>query len=234
MDRKLQNLLKIGFEPPKPVEKGKFIRNLPPRKVSNFELLHTQIKYIRKLTWLLYAVIFALTAFTALSVSKESMWLLSALIPFFSVSMISESGRSENYGMAELELSARFNLKTIVMAKLLILGLVNLVLMILLSLLAGGGLSASIFYIFIPYMLSAAAGLLICRKIQGNGALYLSGTVSVIIAAMEIAFRKDIFSFFLSSGEGEMFLIFSLLTAALARECYKRIKETEELKWSLE
>ncbi len=234
MNRKMKKLLKTGFEPPKPVEKTKFVRNLPPRKVSNFELLHTQIKYIRKLTWLLCGLIFVLTAFAALSVTKESMWMLSALVPFLSISLISESGRAESCGMAELELSTRFNLKTTVMAKLLILGSVNLVLMIFMSLFAGGGISASVFYIFIPYMLSAAAGLLICRKIQGNGALYLSGTVSVIIAAMEIAFRKNIFSFFQSSGEGERFLIFSLLTAALARECYKRIKETEELKWSLE
>ena len=232
MDRKLQNMLKIGFDAPKPVEKAMFIRTLPPRRVSNFELLHTQIKFIRKLTWLLCGLIFILTAVTAMSVSNETMWILSALMPFLSVTMISESGRSENCGMAELELSTRFNLKIIVLAKLIVLGAVDFALMILLSLFAGGGISASLFYIFCPYLLTAAAGLLICRKMQGSGALYLSGTVSFIIAAMEIAFRKNIFSFFLSSGEVERLLIFSLLTAALARECYKRIKETEELKWS--
>lgn len=234
MDRKLQKLLKAGFDAPKAVEMEKFIRTLPPRRVSNFELLCTQLKFIRKRTWLLLALFFVITAITAKALTNENMWILSALVPFLSVTLISESGRAENYGMAEFELSTRFNLKTIVLAKLIILGTADLILMCLSSLFTDTGFSASLFYIFCPYLLTTAAGLLICRKMQGSSALYLSGAMSFLIAGMEIIFREDIFKFFLNSGAEERLLIFSLLMAALVREGYKRIKESEELKWSLE
>lgn len=234
MDRKLQNMLEIGFEAPKAVEKRQFIRSLPIQRVSNFKLLCTQAKYIRKRTWMLWGLVFVLTAFVSNTLSKESMWVLSALMPLLSMTVISESSRAENCGMAEFELSTRFNLKTIVLARLIILGAADLVLMCMASLFADGGISASAFYIFCPYMLSAVAGLFIYRKTQGSGALYLSTGVSFLIAGLEMLFNEDILKFYQNSGEGERLLIFSLLTAALVREGYKRIKETEELKWSLE
>lgn len=234
MDRILQDMLKSGFDAPEPVEKRAFIRTLTVQKVSNFKLLCTQARYIRKSAWLLGTVLFIASALTAMAVSESSMWILSALMPLLSLTVISESGRSESCGMAELELSARFNLKTVFLARLIILGAADFIMLCAASVFAGAGLSASLIYIFCPYIFSAAAGLFICRKIRSTGEMYLSAAASFLTAGLEIIFRKDIFSFYLRCGEGESFLIFSLMTAALVYEGVKRIKETEELKWSLE
>ena len=56
--------------------------------------------------------------------------MIYGVVPFLVMLSVTESMRSYRYGMEELELSARFSLKSIVMARMLMLGIGNLAVLI--------------------------------------------------------------------------------------------------------
>ena len=53
---------------------------------------------------------------------KDVLWIISALIPFIAMSILTENARSGIYLMAELEMAARFSLKSVILARMEILG----------------------------------------------------------------------------------------------------------------
>ncbi len=57
--------------------------------------------------------------------SENTVWIVSAFTPFLALLLIAESTKSAIYGMNELEMSARFSLKSVVLARLIILGVFN-------------------------------------------------------------------------------------------------------------
>ena len=58
---------------------------------------------------------------------------------------------SSEWGMSELEMSARFSLKSVVLARMVIVGIANIVLEMILALLAGGNLLETVLYLLVPY-----------------------------------------------------------------------------------
>ena len=64
-------------------------------------------------------------AWAASFASENTVWIVSAFTPFLALLLIAESTKSAIYGMNELEMSARFSLKSVVLARLIILGVFN-------------------------------------------------------------------------------------------------------------
>lgn len=111
MRQALKKELKRAFEAPQPVRKKAFLRTLEQPKTSVFAFVLSQLGYIRRWVWLVSALVFILSMMGAAGLPADTVWIASALMPLLALTVVSESGRSENYEMAELEMATRFSLR---------------------------------------------------------------------------------------------------------------------------
>lgn len=240
MNRELKKLLRAAYEPPVPRHKQGFLRRIgcfESRGVGWFRFLMTQVSYIGKWVWIASSAVF----FTALGYGtlsdKNTIWLFSAIIPFLAVTFITESIRSEVYGMAELEMASRFSLKSLLLARMEILGLMHLLVLCFIALIGSGNSGITLFrtgvYLLVPYLLTDAAGLWIARKIRGREAVYGSLAVAVVIGFFPVflqliqdyVYDEKYFVWWLA--------VLVILGGVTLSELKKRIKRTEEYTWSL-
>lgn len=86
------------------------------------------------------------------------LWSMSAVLPLLSVIFIAEGSRSFRYGMQELEMAAKYNRMQIYLARMLFLGLGNLLWIIaadvVLHWVGSGAADFVIVYLLVPYLLS--------------------------------------------------------------------------------
>ena len=185
---KLKEQLIIAFDTPKPRNKSKFISELALPKITISEFLFSQIHYISKGVWCIFISFFILSILGCTFLPDVFIWFISGLTPFLAITITSESGRSELYGMAELEMTTRFCLKSIIYARLTIIGIICLLLINIIALLGLLKTDFTFFttsiYIFTPFLLTTFIGLSITRKIRGPESLYICGGISITISIL--------------------------------------------------
>lgn len=236
MNKRLKNALKTGFEAPAPQRKNVFLNSIEKQSVSCFEFVVSQTAYIRKWVWVLSALMFVVAFIVAKYMNQDTLWCISALMPLLALSVITESSRSETYGMAEFELSARFSLKSVVLARLGILGIANLILMGMLVPLAFLNSNVTLLqtgvYMLCPYLLTVALGLWAARKIHGKEAVYFCTAIAISVSLAESLLYHLLPAFY--AGHSFIFWIAAslILTAGTANQCSQTIKQTEELAWN--
>lgn len=169
--------------------------------------------------------------------SKNMLWCIASFMPLLALTIITESGRSETFGMAEFELSARFSLKSVVLARLGILGIANLILICMLVPFAIMNSETTILqtgiYLICPYLLTVFLGLWVVRKIHGKETIYLCTGIAtsvsfgnmILYQSFPLIFGKHIFIWWV--------VVFAALGIGVANQCYQVIKQTEELVWNL-
>lgn len=229
--------IKQAFAAPPPCRKSDFLRRLDPPRISVYGFLFSQIGYIRKWVWGVSVSVFLVSVLGLAFLPADVLWLVSGLTPLLALTAISESGRSQCYEMTELEMATRFSLRSVVLARLGILGAADL---ILLGLLLPVGLwnnSLSPFaaglYIVTPFLLTALVGLHIVRKFPGREAMYACTGTTLCIS----------FSVFLSHSSipliyQESYLVWWALGAlalcvGTGKQYIAMIKRTEEFAWNL-
>ena len=196
MRRELKEKLKHIFEAPEPLRKRAFLRTMEQAKISMPAFVLTQIGYIRRWIWIGSVLIFVLSVAGAVWLPAETVWVVYALIPLLALTVVSESGRSENYDMAELEMATRFSLRSVILARLGILGLENLVILGLMLPVGiwkqGFGAVQSGVCILLPYLLMTFAGLSVVRRIRGREAVYICAGIAVCISLLAMALHDSI------------------------------------------
>lgn len=113
MNRSLKNALKQSYEAPAPTQKSQFLRRFPVQSIGHFQFLCIQITYIRKWVWALSVFSFIVAFIGAAWLNQDMLWCISAYMPILALSAITESSRSQIYGMSEFEISTRFSLKAL-------------------------------------------------------------------------------------------------------------------------
>ncbi len=164
--------LKRLYEAPKPVHKRTFLRQLRLQPMSIQHILWIQISYISKGEWVLSAALFAFLTLLSLFDKEKVFVAMLAIMPFFAVTSVSESTRSVTCGMDELEMTTRFSLKSIVLARMGILGTENLLVTLLAAFLLEGKVYQTMMYLIVPYLMTAYGCLQIVRKVSGKEGIY--------------------------------------------------------------
>ncbi|MGM9660700.1 MAG: hypothetical protein ACI3WQ_08885 [Faecousia sp.] len=173
-----------AVSPPPPENKRAFLRKLPPQEAGLHLLLLTQIGFLRKWVWGVSALLFAAALAVSRRCSPESVWVFSALTPLLALMLTAESGRSEACGMAELEMAARFSLRSVILMRLTILGISNLLVLGGMTVLAARsrGFFAAGVYLLTPFLLTAMVGSWLLRQHRGREGLYLCAGVCVLVS----------------------------------------------------
>lgn len=237
MRRSLKNELKYVFEAPEPMHKRAFLRTLEQPKTSVFAFVLSQLGYIRRWVWIVSALVFILSMMGAVGLTKDTVWVTSALMPLLALTVVSESGRSEIYEMAELEMATRFSLRSVVLARLGILGVENLFILGLLSVgiwrqggstLYGAGVPTWGVCMLFPYLLTTFAGLTVVRRLRGREAVYICAGIAACISFSVMALRGSIVQYCQTGGLWRTAAVLLLmLLIGTARQCVGIVRQTE-------
>lgn len=236
MKQKWKEQLKKGFAAPDPVKKEAFLRSVDSPKVGGFAFLLTQAGYIRKWVWGLSLLVLAIAFLGAKLLEKDMVWCISAFMPLLAMASVTETGRSEIYGMAEFERSTRFPLRSVVLARLCILGTADLLLICLLVPLASTHSGAAFLrtgvYILCPYLLTAYSSLWVLERIRNREGIYLCVGLSATVSAGDLFLYTNCLEIF--ADRNFMWWIAALAALGMGtwNQCCRMIKKTEELAWS--
>ena len=239
MNNKLKRSIQKAFEPPKPnqKEKTRFLRTLPQPRISMFRFILVQATYMRKMT-LVFSVLLLLPAVIGANyISENTLWIVSAFVPILGLLAVTEGNRSMMYGMSEFEMSTRFSLKSVVLARMSILGLINFAVIAILTPLCRIGNDFSLLqtgmYLLVPYLLTVNFSLWIARRVNGKETIYGCMCAAVIVSGINtgLHFVTDLIYQEIYTGWWLALSVFLLIE--LAYEIHCTIKRTEEYTWNL-
>lgn len=227
-----KELLKQMLTAPEPKRKRAFLRSLPRQEVGLWNLVLSQAAYIRTWVWAASILLFGSVVWLAQYTELESIWLLSAVMPFGALLLILELARSTAYGMTELEMTSRFSLRTVLLARMSMLGAAQFLGLIPVAIVLGMQLLKSGVYILVPYLLTAVLGLVAVRRLPGRENMFVCGSISVFVCALCPISRLYLPKLYGAEGFGWWMLATVLLLAVLVKEYGKTMNHLEELAWN--
>ena len=237
MDRKIKEALNEAFEAPAPAHKHEFLRGVPLQRVSVFSFMLSQSGYIRKQVLALSLFLLMLSLTGACFLELDMLWVISAFMPFIALSAVAENSRSMAYGMDELEMSSRFSLRHVLLARMGIVGALHLTLLCLLMPLVH---AHSIFtvlqvgvYMLMPYLMTDVVSLWIIRNIRGKEGLYSCVGVAVCVSSLYFIFKEQLINILYMNYFGWLIVALIILIILCVKEMKKMVQQTEELRWNL-
>ena len=188
MNRKLKQALSDAFYAPPPVHKEAFLKRYRRRELGRWELIALQVRYIRWWVWVLSLLLSGFILVRVTWSMQPTLWYIAALTPFLALLLITENGRAQLYQMEELELACRMSRQSVILARMAVLGIFHLALFgLLIPLLvvwgAVGTVQAGI-YLLTPYLLTAALGMELTRRIRGREGLLACGAAATAISVL--------------------------------------------------
>ena len=239
MNKKLKNDIQKAFEAPTPnqQEKMRFLGTLPKPKISMWQFILTQATFLRKSTLLISLTLIIPALLGTYYIDLNTIWVISSRIPFPALLAVTESTRSVVYGMIEFEMSTRFSLKSVVLARLSILGMLDFIILCCVTPLCCISSEIPLFqtaiYLFVPYLLTVNTNLWITRHFQGKESIYACMSIAVLISGLNVSLHfiaKFIYQF---SYFNCWLLLAVILIAGMINELSHTIKQTEEYRWNL-
>lgn len=232
ISKREKELLEQAFSVPAPKKKRAFLHTLPKQEAGLGALVLSQAAYIRKWVWAASLLVFGLVVFLAQYMELDIIWMLSAIMPFAALLIVMEFAKSSAYGMSELEMTSRFSLRTILMARMVMIGAVQLMGVLLTIPVAGPVILRSGVYLLVPYLLTAVLGLAAVRRLPGKEGMYVCGSISTlmcVICPLSEQFAPVLY-------EAQNFVIWVLaavvLMVCLGKEYRKNINHLEEFIWN--
>ena len=241
MNRKLKEGLQAAFDAPPPKRKNGFLLSLNFPKTNRLDFMAAQAGYIRKRVWVIALLSSALALLVPRLQPDESalgaIWIASSFLPFIALAGITEIARSASYNMAELEMSCRYTLSDIVLARLLILGCANMAVFaaVMASLRMLGNIEMPRLgaYLLVPFLLTSALSLFVLNRLRSKESVYICGGISCFVSILNALLSSQYRTAF--SGEYTAFwgaAVFVLLLWT-SGEIIKLIRKTEEYQWNL-
>lgn len=191
--KELKKELRRTFDVPAPLRKKEFMEKYGDRGGTVRDFLRVQLFYIGKGTWVLMGILFLLSALAGKTAgygqADMGSAVTAALMPFWVCILVREEMKSSTCRMYELELSCRHSLMQVMLARFLLLGAAELVLLCLTGVLAAAfrmeGFLEIILYILVPWMMTSCLSLWLIKKTgKGNETWYCLGAAVFVSAAV--------------------------------------------------
>lgn len=238
MNKYLKQRIKEVLEVPAPdqQEKAKFLRTLAIPRISMWQFVLIQITYLRKKVLILSGLFLLPALMGAGGIKPDTLWVISALIPFLALLAVTESVRSAMYGMQEFEMSTRFSLKSVMLARMSVLGLLDVIVICCLIPLCRIGSNTSLLqtglYLMVPYLLTVNISLCLTRWFHGRESFYGCMCAAVLVGGGGWMLHI-IAGFIYQLCYIHWWIILSVfLIGKMAQEICHTIRQTEELVWN--
>ncbi|MCI8377919.1 MAG: hypothetical protein HFH72_05280 [Lachnospiraceae bacterium] len=193
MDKVRRKQLEKLFEAPKPVGKRKFFRNIDLRPAGMRHLLAIQFSYISRWSWAAAFGMFGVMVYLSRFNKQGMLSAVLSMMPLLVLAGISECVRSSTYGMEELEQSSRFSLKSILLARMVIVGIEDIVLAVFFAWIVGdeygrftgqGYFGRTMIYLFVSYLLAASGSLWIVRNFNAKENIYVCTGFILLVSGL--------------------------------------------------
>ena len=195
MKNDMKKVLNIAFYAPEPKNKHEFLNNIRPREVSMPQMLLQQVRYISFSAWVISFAFIAFALIGSWIYLPKTDELFPVLMPFLAVVSVLENRRSKKFGMSELEMVTRFSLRSVIFARMIILGVAFLLVLTITSPIIAIAFSREILVIavhmLIPYLLTMVVSLQMERSNFGRKLEYGSLAVAMFISIFMIWMRNN-------------------------------------------
>ena len=236
MKREMKQALREAFAAPPPQNKNRFLRSVTQPKIGFWEFVLAQAAYIGRQVWVLSFLVLLAALLGVRFLQRDLLWILTALMPYLAVTAVTEQVRSESCGMAELEVTTRFSLKSVLLARMTLVGLVHGLMLVLLMLLgqsSGAAATAQLgIYLLVPYLLTTVSGLWLTRRLRSQEAVYGCLAIAVVVSVLPLVSR----TFFLQLYQAIYFPWWLVMAAGLlllnGLEYQNNMKRMEERMWN--
>lgn len=251
-EKDLKSILEKAIPTPEPKKKTEFIKNAELPKLNIVAFMLQQVFYIRKMTWLISFLI-SVCAFLCVDyIGKDSVWVISSMLPLIALCAVTESARSKTYGMAELEQASRFSLKSVMLARMGIMSFLHFIIFItlipfvgkkIISISMGNrmlqlvqenvwnqeGIYVRIsVYLFVPYLLTSVLCLIAVRRMQGKELNYVCMGLSVGVGFLNFLLKANIPGIYEEKRVIWWFVFCIFLGTLYLVECRKVIYQSEK------
>lgn len=245
MNRKLKKALRAALEAPPPADKERFLKTLHYPRSTYSDFLLSQFCYIRKRVWALslafvfvgWAIAFLTPMTLNLHAEKGEVWALSATLPFLAFISVKEIYRSSFFCMAELEMSCRFSLSQIIMARISILGCGNFtvlaLLLIFIDCVSPYGVLRLIFYLLMPYLITCGICLLILNRMRGQGGTYACAAAACFVCVANTVLYSIVPLLYSGPYLHYWMLLFAAAVLLIGIQMHKLLKQMEDKTWNL-
>ena len=191
---------KLGISP-EPGGKKEFFRclgekgllNRRPAVISHKEFLAVQLFYIENWIWILSGLLLLFIAWVCCRHTGNYPF---ALTPLLAAGILFETGRSGRWNMTELEQAARFSARSIMLARIFLLGAVNTAGLLIVILAVRPFFPYSVMrvflYMMVPYLAASLLGSVYERRHrtdQGWGSVLICILSSVFFASAPLFFN---------------------------------------------
>ena len=212
--------------------KEKGLLNQRPHVISHKEFLAVQFLYLEKWTWVLSGF---LLLFIIWICSRQSGNYPFALTPLLAAGILFETGRSRRRNMTELEQAARFSARSVMLARVFLLGAGNTAGLMIVIFAVRSFFSYSLIrvflYMMVPYLTASLLGSLYERRYRGD-----PGWGSVLICILSSVFFTAVSYFFNLLYEDRLVLFWAsaliLMICGLTVCIRRNISEREEPAWN--
>ena len=168
--------------------------------------------------------------------NETIVWLVSSFMPFLALLFITESTKSVIYGMNELEMAARFSLKSVILARLSILGIFNGILFVILIVVcyvvSGISMLQTGVSLLLPYLLTSNISLYLVRHFRNKETISWCMVVAVMVSVLNVFLHYVADFLFQTKYLFVWFLATVLLVVIMAYELYQIFKKMEDVIWS--
>lgn len=191
MNNGLKKEIKEAFEIEKPEGKEQFLKNLCFPKLDRKDFIFEQIFYIRKKTWLFSSLTIGLIMLAVYYLQKYpssgmNLWIISSIMPFLALISVVELSRSSMFKMAEMEAGCLFGLPQLLLARMLILGVWNglllVVAVIAVNLYMSEGIIKIVVYLLAPYLLVCGLSFYMINKKKERSEIYSCTATAALVS----------------------------------------------------
>ena len=236
MKTEWKDAINEAFAAPQPENKQVFLRDLRIREVSTLQMLLQQMRYIRIPVWIFAGAIVAVVLFGSRIRPDETAGLMSEIIPYLAAVSVLESMRSQKYGMTELEMVTRFSLRSVVFARMLILGLTFLIVLVLtcpvIAAAFGGDVILTAMIILVPYLATMSISLQMERSTGGRLPEYASMVTAACVSGVMILidhYQTALAHIYMETLSNRGIWIVLILTVITVLEQWKTVNSVDEI-----
>ncbi len=229
-NRTLKKELQAIYQAPEPLKKKAFLQSLQPitPSITLSRFIWEQLWYIRKWVWFVSGALFVLFIFVSTYFEENAVSIISFLLPYLALMILTETSRSRMYAMEELEMTTRFSLKTVWLAQMGALGILHTLLLSVLMLYLKSLqplMLHSICHILIPYFLTISSGIYLFRQPRNKNVSSLAFALPPLVSAVVCISRACFPFLYTIQWSGLWIIFFFLLLILTLKESYLYYKQ---------
>ncbi len=219
----------------KPSEKGKaFIREHQSRELRILDVLKMELKHVNWLCMCLMMVVLFIAVYVCEQFPGVA-WGYGAMMPLFVLLAVISFGRSQRYGMWELEFASRFSKVFLKMVRVFLAGVFSTIALLICSVVMYLYLRIEVAFVImltmIPFLITAYTSLLLIRHWHSPHNIY--GCVAIAVACAILPLFQNIKSLLAVVPLWGAIVLAVILIAATGKEVVSFIKiESEEPTWN--